>query len=189
MTGATLRRGRRRPDWHGNGHRPAGPFPSNRHQKCCPSGQCQCVVCAVCHHQTLQAHLTDNRAHELLTPIHPPTTPVPVAVATHAASSLAATLLSTPPRHLPHEMRAAATSTAAALLAPGLKLCAGRARVSSCRLPLRRVAAMASAPNSSFRPEEARSPPALELPTPPLSKVTPFRFGFLGAWLPAQVGA
>ena len=87
---------------------------------------------------------------------------------------------------------AAATATAAALLAPGLKLCAGRARVSSSsssRLPLRRVAAMASAANSSFRPEEARSPPALELPTPPLSKVTPFRFGFLRAWLLMQVGA
>ncbi|PWZ07629.1 Omega-amidase, chloroplastic [Zea mays] len=66
---------------------------------------------------------------------------------------------------------AAATATAAALLAPGLKLCAGRARVSSpSGLPLRRVTAMASAPNSSFRPEEARSPPALELPIPPLSK-------------------
>ncbi|ONL94176.1 Omega-amidase chloroplastic [Zea mays] len=70
---------------------------------------------------------------------------------------------------------AAATSTAAALLAPGLKLCAGgaRARVSCpsrSRLPLHRIAAMASAPNPSFRPEEARSPPALELPTPPLSK-------------------
>ncbi|PWZ57741.1 Omega-amidase, chloroplastic [Zea mays] len=70
---------------------------------------------------------------------------------------------------------AAATATAAALLAPGLKLCASgaRARVSCpsrSRLPLHRVAAMASAPNPSFRPEEARSPPALELPTPPLSK-------------------
>jgi omega-amidase len=79
-------------------------------------------------------------------------------------------------------MRAAA----AALLAPGLKLCASgaRARVScpsSSRLPLHRIAAMASAPNPSFRPEEARSPPALELPTPPLSKVTPIRFGFLRA--------
>jgi omega-amidase len=85
---------------------------------------------------------------------------------------------------------ATATATAAALLAPGLKLCAGRARVSSpSGLPPRRVTAMASAPNSSFRPEEARSPPALELPIPPLSKVTPFRFGFLRACLLAQVGA
>ncbi|KAL5653393.1 hypothetical protein ACJX0J_038851, partial [Zea mays] len=66
---------------------------------------------------------------------------------------------------------ATATATAAALLAPGLKLCAGRARVSSpSGLPPRRVTAMASAPNSSFRPEEARYPPALELPIPRLSK-------------------
>ena len=89
---------------------------------------------------------------------------------------------------------ATATATAAALLAPGLKLCAGgaRARVSCpsrSRLPLHRIAAMASAPNSSFRPEEARYPPALELPIPRLSKVTPFRFGFLRACLLAHVGA
>ncbi|CAN6321265.1 unnamed protein product [Urochloa humidicola] len=68
-------------------------------------------------------------------------------------------------------MRAAATSTAAALLAPSLTHSASRARLSYSRLPLRRIAAMsAAAPSSSFRPEEARSPPALELPTPPLSK-------------------
>jgi len=78
-------------------------------------------------------------------------------------------------------MRAAATSTAAALLAPRLTCSASRARLLSSRPPLRRVAAMAAAAApSSFRPEEARSPPALELPTPPLSKVTSTsRFGFL----------
>ena len=76
-------------------------------------------------------------------------------------------------------MRAAATSTAAALLAPRLTWSASRARLLSSRPPLRRISVMAAAP-SSFRPEEARSPPALELPTPPLSKVTPTsRFGFL----------
>ncbi|CAN6290500.1 unnamed protein product [Urochloa humidicola] len=67
-------------------------------------------------------------------------------------------------------MRAAATSTAAALLGPRLTCSASRARLCSSRLPLRRIAAMATAAPSSFRPEEARSPPALDLPTPPLSK-------------------
>jgi hypothetical protein len=162
--------------------RPAGPFPSKRHQKCCATSP----------------PLT-SRTHDVLIPIHPPTTPAPVSSrrrdSRNLLGSLAATLLSTPPRRhdISHKMvaaaAAAATATAAALLAPGLKLCAGRARVSSpSGLPLRRVTAMASAPNSSFRPEEARSPPALELPIPPLSKVTPFRFGFLRACLLAQVG-
>ncbi|KAK3148228.1 hypothetical protein QOZ80_3BG0292380 [Eleusine coracana subsp. coracana] len=64
---------------------------------------------------------------------------------------------------------AAATSTAAAVLGPRLK----SSTAISARLPLLRrrgLVAMATAASSSFRPEAARSPPALKLPIPPLSK-------------------
>ncbi|KAM3230888.1 hypothetical protein ACQJBY_061202 [Aegilops geniculata] len=66
-------------------------------------------------------------------------------------------------------MRAAATSTAFSLLSPS------RLRTSApttTSLPYRRrprIAAMATAA-SSFRPEAARSPPAVEPPSPPLPK-------------------
>lgn len=68
-------------------------------------------------------------------------------------------------------MRAAATSTAFSLLSPS------RLRTSApASLPYRRrsrISAMAAAASSSFRPEAARSPPAVDPPAPPLSKVTP----------------
>ena len=69
-------------------------------------------------------------------------------------------------------MRAAATSTAFSLLSPS-RLRTSTPTTSS--LPFRRrlrLAAMATAA-SSFHPEAARSPPAVEPPAPPLSKVTP----------------
>ncbi|GJN08912.1 hypothetical protein PR202_ga26872 [Eleusine coracana subsp. coracana] len=62
---------------------------------------------------------------------------------------------------------AAATSTAAAVLGPRLK----SSIAIPARLPLlRRRGLVAMATAASFCPEAARSPPALELPTPPLSK-------------------
>lgn len=71
-------------------------------------------------------------------------------------------------------MRAAATSTAFSLLSPSRLRTSAPASLPYRRRP--RIAAMAAAA-SSFRPEAARSPPAVEPPAPPLSKVTlPPRF-------------
>lgn len=92
------------------------------------------------------------------------------SVTTHAGlqSTLHYYNYATPP-HPP--MRAAATSTAISLLSSSRLRTSTPARLPfRCRRPLR-LAAMAT--NASFRPEAARSPPAVEPPTPPLSKVKP----------------
>jgi omega-amidase len=78
-------------------------------------------------------------------------------------------------------MRAAAsstaTATAAAVLVPRLKSSTTLVRLLVPRRG-RGLVAMAAAA-ASFRPEAARSPPAIELPTPPVSKVTTSRLRLL----------
>ncbi|KAI4994788.1 hypothetical protein ZWY2020_034691 [Hordeum vulgare] len=65
-------------------------------------------------------------------------------------------------------MRAAATSTAISLLSPSRFRTSAPASLPYRRRP--RIAAMAAAASSSFRPEAARLPAAVETPAPPLSK-------------------